>query len=164
MPPPVPPPRSPAQAFGDLDASAIVHAVAPDSEFGYEGLYTGALRDQEASGVSLHSPAPNLGKHSSWLQFSPPDQLLFSAWHGALGAAAAVAGQNETVATAALGAGVKGWRHTISAALGMEALAQLLVQGDRTPAEVRRDAFAGGAGAGRGAVWDGIREINRERG
>lgn len=63
------------RAYGDLDASVIVHAVAPDSEFGYEGLYTGALRDERASNVSLHSPAPDLGKHSSWLQFSPPDQV-----------------------------------------------------------------------------------------
>lgn len=42
-----------------------------------------------------------------------------------------------TVATAALGAGVKGWRHTISAALGLEALAQLLVHGGKPPTEVR---------------------------
>jgi hypothetical protein len=111
--------------------------VAPDSEFGYEGLYTGALRDEEASGVSLNSPAPNLGKHGTWLQFSPPDQLLFSAWHAALKAATTVAGSNGIIASPALGAGVKGWRHTISAALGIEALAQVLVRGSEAPAEVR---------------------------
>lgn len=97
---------------GDLDALHVVHAVAPDSEFGYEGLYTGALRDEEANAVSLHSAGANLGKHSSWVQSSPPDQLLFSAWRSAFALAAVCAGPAGcVVATAGLGAGVKGWRH-----------------------------------------------------
>lgn len=106
-------------APGDLDAAHLVHAVAPDSEFGYEGLYTGALRDEEVSNVHQDSPAANLGRHPSWLQFSPPDQLLFGAWHSALGTAAALGA--ASVAAPLLGAGVKGWRPTTATALGLEA-------------------------------------------
>ena len=106
-------------APGDLDAAHLVHAVAPDSEFGYEGLYTGALRDEEVSNVHQDSPAASLGRHPSWLQFSPPDQLLFGAWHSALGTAAALGA--ASVAAPLLGAGVKGWRPTTATALGLEA-------------------------------------------
>ena len=38
-------------AFGELQADALIHAVAPDSEFGYEGMYTGGLLDQRISGA-----------------------------------------------------------------------------------------------------------------
>jgi len=120
-------------APGDLDAAHLIHAVAPDSEFGYEGLYTGALRDEEVSNVHQDSPAANLGRHPSWLQFSPPDQLLFGAWHSALGTAAALGA--ASVAAPLLGAGVKGWRPTTATALGLEALVQLLLAG-RAPQEL----------------------------
>jgi len=110
-------------AFGRLQADHVVHAVAPDSEFGYEGLYTGNARDVAASGVQHHSTAASVERrHSSWQQFSPPDDLLFSAYRSAFSEAARVGA--STVACPALGSGVKGWRHSISAALALEAFAQ----------------------------------------
>ena len=59
------------EASGQLQADHVIHAVAPDSEFGYEGLYTGGEVSQEASGLISQ-------------QFSPPDRLLLSAYQSAL--------------------------------------------------------------------------------
>ena len=53
----------------------------------------------------------------------------------AVAALAVVALGAGSVACPSLGAGVKGWRHTTSAALGLEALAQLVAAGD-APREV----------------------------
>lgn len=113
-------------AYGRLLADHVIHAVAPDSEFGYEGLYTGSLEDERLSSVGRHSAAlPVEGRHPSWQQFSPPDSLLLSAYRSAFEQAELVGA--TSVACPALGAGVKGWRHAVSAALGLEAAVGMFV-------------------------------------
>ena len=120
-------------AYGRLLADHVIHAVAPDSEFGYEGLYTGSLEDERLSSVARHSAAlPVEGRHPSWQQFSPPDSLLLSAYRSAFEQAERVGA--TSVACPALGSGVKGWRHAVSAALGLEAAVGMV-------------AAAGGGGA-----------------
>mmetsp|Transcript_52633 Transcript_52633/g.87425 ORF Transcript_52633/g.87425 Transcript_52633/m.87425 type:complete len:348 (-) Transcript_52633:308-1351(-) len=114
-------------AFGKLNADHIVHTVAPDSEFGYEGLYTGSERDIQRSGVAQHGASTEMNsrlRHESWQQFSPPDQLLQSAYCAAFAEATRLGA--SSVACPALGSGVKGWRHTISAAYGLEAAIRML--------------------------------------
>ena len=46
-------------AFGALRADHVIHAVAPDSEFGYEGMYTGGLLDQTISGAVAGNDTPS---------------------------------------------------------------------------------------------------------
>ncbi|KAL1507400.1 hypothetical protein AB1Y20_008242 [Prymnesium parvum] len=111
------------KASGALRADWVIHAVAPDSEFGYEGLYTGGDASQKASGITSQ-------------QFSPPDQLLLSAFSSAFSEAARV--QASTVCCPALGIGVKGWKPAISAALGLEAVVQLNA---RDPTSVKSIEF-----------------------
>ena len=45
-------------AFGSLQANHVIHAVTPDSEFGYEGMYTGGLLDQRISGAVAGNDTP----------------------------------------------------------------------------------------------------------
>ena len=106
-----------------------MHAVAPDSEFGYEGLYTGSEEDARLASVEQHSAAlPVEGRHPSWRQFTPPDALLLSAYREAF--AEAEARGATSVACPALGAGVKGWKPAVSAALGLEAAVGLVAGHD----------------------------------
>ena len=111
-------------ATGQLQADNLVHAVAPDSEFGYEGMYTGGRLDQEVSGAV---PAgPDTVQRYAWQQFTPPDDLLLSAYTEALRAAFVTLDATD-VASPALGCGVKGWKPSISCALGLEAVARTLL-------------------------------------
>ena len=92
------------RGFG-LDCDWCVHAVAPDSEFGYEGHYQGqpGIRGEEVRARS-----------------SPPLRRLRQTYEAAL--AACHRRGAETAALPALGAGVKGWRPSISAAMCLDAL------------------------------------------
>lgn len=117
-------------AFGALEAEHVIHAVAPDSEFGYEGMYTGGLLDQNISGAVAGNDTPTrfAGGASDGLasqQFTPPDDLLLATYENALAEANARL-RVSSVAICALGAGVKGWKPAISAALGLEACARLV--------------------------------------
>lgn len=91
----------------ELDAEWCVHAVAPDSEFGYEGLYMGhpGVRGEDVR------------------YYSAPPLLRFRATYEAALAACHDKGAT-TVSCPALGAGVKGWRPSISAAMALDALAR----------------------------------------
>ena len=117
------------KAYGRLRADYIVHAVAPDSEFGYEGMYTGGLLDQRISGAVAGNDTPtsfaggHLDGHASQ-QFTPPDDLLLCVYQSALMEASR--NSASSVALCALGAGVKGWKPAISAALALEAVARCL--------------------------------------
>ena len=94
-------------AFGPLLETTrhVIHAVAPDAEFGYEGHYQGApgLRGDKRS--------------------APPLVLLRSAFASALDVASSVGARR--VAVASLGAGVKGWRPAISAGVALDAVATM---------------------------------------
>ena len=103
-------------ASGDLDAVVVVHAVAPDVELThgrYSGRYSGSSDDRDRL----------------------PEELLRGAYAAALAAAAAAA---TTAACPALGAGVKGWRPAISAAILVDALCRKRAS---LPADV--DVFLG---------------------
>ena len=95
-------------AFGPLLETTrhVIHAVAPDAEFGYEGHYQGApgLRGDKRS--------------------APPLVLLRSAFASALDAAT-VRRRAPAIAVASLGAGVKGWRPAISAGVALDAVATM---------------------------------------
>ena len=109
-------------ASGALLCDHVVHAVAPDSEFGYEGIYTGGRHDQAVSGAVR---GPDTPQDFTPQQFTPPDDLLLSAYVEALEEAVGRL-QATSVVCPALGAGVKGWKPSISACLGLEAVARLL--------------------------------------
>lgn len=117
-------------AFGALAADHVIHAVAPDSEFGYEGMYTGGIIDQEISGAVAGNDTPlgfagGAADGVASQQFTPPDDLLLATYESAL-AQADVHVRVRSVAMCALGTGVKGWKPAISAALGLEACARLV--------------------------------------
>ena len=134
-------------AFGDVRASHIIHAVAPDSEFGYEGQYTGGNRDAELSGVQ--------GKRryaSDLPQFTPPDEVLLSTYVSVMSEAERLGAEN--VVCPALGTGVKGWKPAISAAFGLEAAARHVAASGAGGA-----AGAGGAGGG-AAAEDGAPKLD----
>lgn len=129
-------------AGGALQADHIIHAVAPDSEFGYEGIYTGGHRDQAVSGVFAGDERTAFSQ-----QFSPPDALLLGAYRDAFAHASRLG--CRTVACPALGAGVKGWRPAVSAALALEAAAELAgAAGRRTPPVEAGGVEAGAAAPG----------------
>jgi len=115
------------RAFGALAADHVIHAVAPDSEFGYEGMYTGGMLDQNISGAVAGNDTPTsfAGGAADGLasqQFTPPDDLLLSTYSTALAQACRL--DASSVSLCALGTGVKGWKPAISAALGLEAIAR----------------------------------------
>jgi len=112
-------------ATGRLRADHVIHTVAPDSEFGYEGLYHGDVRGAGSLGDASAHAGSSTRRHASWQQFSPPDHLLLAAYSAAFEQACGLG--SSSVACPALGSGVKGWRHSISAALALEAMARLLV-------------------------------------
>ena len=123
------------KAYGKLNADHVIHAVAPDSEFGYEGMYTGGLLDQRISGAVAGNDTPTefAGGASDGLasqQFTPPDDLLLATYENALAQARRV--QADSIVLCALGAGVKGWKPAISAGLGLEAIARMLQRKDET--------------------------------
>ncbi|KAJ1445936.1 hypothetical protein M885DRAFT_625720 [Pelagophyceae sp. CCMP2097] len=89
-----------------LDADHVIHAVAPDSEFGYEGPFQGLPGER---GVDVR-PWSN-----------PPLQRLEAAYATVLARAAECGA--ASVACPSLGAGVKGWKPAISAAIGLSAVA-----------------------------------------
>ena len=108
------------RAFG-LEADWCVHAVAPDSEFGYEGHYQGmpGIRGEEVRARSR-----------------PPLVRLRGSYESALDICREVGA--SSVAVPALGAGVKGWRPAISAAILVDALCRKRAS---LPADV--DVFLG---------------------
>ena len=141
-------------AFGSLHCNHIIHAVAPDSEFGYEGMYTGGVADQLTSGAvaGVDTPTAFAGGHSDGIasqQFTPPDGLLLQTYESALVQAAQL--KVSSLALCALGAGVKGWKPAISAALGLEAIARH----SQTPDDPLRtvDVVLGGAGIMADESW-----------
>ena len=95
------------RAYG-LDADWCIHAVAPDSEFGYEGHYQGniGIRGEDVRARSV-----------------PPIERLHATYVNAL----KVCSQKDarTVALPALGAGVKAWRPRIAAAVSLAALSEV---------------------------------------
>ena len=117
-------------ASGHLQCDHVVHAVVPDSEFGFEGIYTGGRLDQDISGAVAGSDTPH---RFTGQQFSPPDSLLLSAYESAFEKAFVQTGVTA-VACPALGTGVKGWKPAISAALAVEAAARLILPIDTKPA------------------------------
>ena len=94
------------RAFG-LEADWCVHAVAPDSEFGYEGHYQGmpGIRGEEVRARSR-----------------PPLARLRGSYESALDICREVGA--SSVAVPALGAGVKGWAPAVTAAFGLDAAAR----------------------------------------
>lgn len=133
-------------AFGELlsdGVAHVIHAVAPDSEFGYEGQYTGGLRGAAEAGVRGHQVTDADLPH-----FSPPDGLLLATYAGAFREAARLGAPN--VACAALGSGVKGWKPAITAAMALEALARH---------ELARAAAARAGSGGGGAPACAVAEV-----
>ena len=131
-------------AFGDVRAAHIIHAVAPDSEFGYEGQYTGGNIDAELSGVE--------GKQryaSDLPHFTPPDEVLLSTYVSVLSEAERLGAAD--VVCPALGTGVKGWKPAISAAFGLEAAARHVAS-----------AGASGSASGSAAACDSASAALRE--
>jgi O-acetyl-ADP-ribose deacetylase (regulator of RNase III) len=102
-------------AFGSLDADVVVHAVAPDVELA-PGTYGG-----RSAYVAGAADADRL-----------PEELLRDAYAAAFAAAAAAGA--EDAACPALGAGVKGWSHAVTAAFGLEAAARAGVVARAAPA------------------------------
>ncbi|KAJ8612531.1 hypothetical protein CTAYLR_003694 [Chrysophaeum taylorii] len=99
------------RAFGALDADHVIHAVAPDSEFMYEGHYQGRPdgdKDRAYSSVPLRILA----------------RTYVSVFDRARGLRAA------SLAVPSLGSGVKGWRPAISAAVALDTLVQNLATGE----------------------------------
>ena len=138
-------------AFGDLPADHIIHAVAPDSEFGYEGMYTGGLLDQVISGAVAGNDTPTsfAGGATDGLasqQFTPPDGLLLGTYDAALARAEELG--VGSVALCALGTGVKGWKPSISAALALEAVNR------------RLGSSSGGGGQHRNRVGEALPDID----
>ena len=136
------------RAFGQLTADHVIHAVSPDSEFGYEGQYTGGDRDTHMSGV-----VDTTARHKliGLPHFSPPDVLLFSTYRSAFAEALRVGAAD--VVCPALGTGVKGWRPAISAAFALETVARLAVAGSAAPSHVT--FVIGGANNWADGVWKG---------
>lgn len=122
-------------ASGDLLSKHVIHAVAPDSEFGYEGQYTGGWRDTEMSRVEGRGASEH-----DIPQFSPPDALLLSAYVAAFAEAERLGASD--VACCVLGTGVKGWKPAISAAMGLEAIARCLRRPTTTTAAASAPAAA----------------------
>ena len=119
------------RAFGKLQADHVIHAVAPDSEFGYEGMYTGGLLDQRISGAVAGNDTPTsfAGGAANGLasqHFTPPDLLLLQTYESALAEASRL--RVSSVALCGLGCGVKGWKPAISATLCLEALSRIQQQ------------------------------------
>ena len=141
--------------FGKLKSDHVIHAVSPDSEFGYEGMYTGGLLDQTMSGAVAGSDTPNefAGGAKDGIasqQFTPPDDLLLSTYESAIWEARQL--RVSSVAICSLGTGVKGWKPAISAALGLEAVARLEVE--RGVSELRHIEFViGGASTMADECW-----------
>lgn len=116
-------------------------------------MYTGSEEDARLSSVERHSAAVAVeGRHPSWRQFTPPDSLLLSAYRAAFAEAEALGA--ASVACPALGAGVKGWKPAVSAALALEAAVGLVARlddgldalggSDAATARGRSDATADG--------------------
>ena len=141
--------------FGHLSCDHVIHAVSPDSEFGYEGVYTGGMLDQSISGAVAGNDTPRefAGGAKDGIasqQFTPPDDLLLSTYESALRQAQQL--RVTSVAMCSLGTGVKGWRPAISAALGLEAVARLL-EAERA-SELRHVEFViGGFGTLADECW-----------
>ena len=115
------------RAFG-LEADWCVHAVAPDSEFGYEGHYQGmpGIRGEEVRARSR-----------------PPLARLRGSYESALDICREVGA--SSVAVPALGAGVKGWAPAVTAALKLEGVDDLgLDEIDRKYLRVLADVYDGG--------------------
>ena len=100
-------------AYGALveNTSHVIHAVAPDAEYGYEGHYQG-------------TPGARGGAGGVKQKSAPPLRLLRNAFASALRVAAFDLGARK-VSVAALGCGVKGWRPAISAAVALDASVEL---------------------------------------
>ena len=102
-------------------------------------------------------------------QFTPPDGLLLSAYREAFAEAEALGA--ASVACPALGAGVKGWKPAVSAALALEAAVGLVARlhegldapggDDATTALGRSDATAAGAASSAEAGAGGARRSVR---
>ena len=164
-------------ATGALRADHVIHAVAPDSEFGYEGMYTGGLLDQRISGAVAGNDTPTrfAGGASDGVasqQFTPPDHLLLRTYESALAEARRLG--VSSVALCALGTGVKGWKPAISAALGLEAVARGLGESEiaanssagassSLAPDLRRIEFVvGGAGSLSDDCWSRWTSVYRE--
>ena len=94
------------RAYG-LDADWCIHAVAPDSEFGYEGHYQGniGIRGEDVRATS-----------------TPPIARLHATYLNAFKVCSTK--DARTVALPALGAGVKAWRPRVAAAVSLAALSE----------------------------------------
>ena len=94
------------RAYG-LDADWCIHAVAPDSEFGYEGHYQGniGIRGEDVRATS-----------------TPPIARLHATYLNAFKVCSTK--DARTVALPALGAGVKAWRPRVAAAVSLGALSE----------------------------------------
>jgi O-acetyl-ADP-ribose deacetylase (regulator of RNase III) len=141
-------------AFGAVLADHVVHAVVPDSEFGYEGQYTGGERDHVMSGV-VEADTQAI-KLRGLPHFTPPDNVLFSTYRSAFAETVRLGATD--VACPALGTGVKGWKPAISAALALEVAARLAAaaaEGTTTPSPSHVTFVVGGPSSWSDGVWKG---------
>mmetsp|Transcript_687 Transcript_687/g.910 ORF Transcript_687/g.910 Transcript_687/m.910 type:complete len:283 (-) Transcript_687:61-909(-) len=93
------------RAYG-LDADYIVHAVAPDSEFMYQGHYQGEPGERGEGAIRLES--------------SPPLDLLRSCYDQCWQRTEQL--EAPCIALPSLGTGVKAWRPAISCAIAIDSL------------------------------------------